>query len=531
VPHGAARTGYLRDMAFVQGRVCLGVISSTVAAVALIAASGASGSPGDLDPSLSDGGLLRDRHIPPAAAMTAFGGSNLAVASVRSGGGSNGSSVVLSEYNESGKPLTAFGQKGRIAVPTPDGFATDDASGTQLQALGDGRLGLIVEEGSRAGDSQGDLATLVSDSGLQAQLRTPIGSVIEPTGLIIYPAGSSVHGTDWNGDPDPTFGVGGTAALPASFVSPTLTATADGSVIATDADSGQIARLNPMGQVDASFGPGGAVALSSLAGATLIDTEVDQAGRVYVLFRQEDALGDEMLARIRADGALDSTFGQGVGMVDLHTLNPRRIAPLPDGSSMVLSFMSSSYMSASRISTDGNLDASYGARGYIRVYFGLGMARAESAITVDALGRTIIGGAVGGYYSEAASLGIARLSASPGPDDLDADGFLDRKDSCPVGASEKHHGCPIDRRTLKVHAMKRGIRGQVRAQTIACLHVPLKVVPVEGGNSTQVVTHVRRGRGTFEQRLPRGRYRVVAQAKVPEGRARCSAALRTIRIR
>jgi uncharacterized delta-60 repeat protein len=80
-----------------------------------------------------------------------------------------------------------------------------------------------------------------------------------------------------------------------------------------------VARYNPNGSLDGTFGSGGETT-TAIAGASLGGVVVTGSGQVVAL--SQDSAGDVVLVRYNTDGSLDNTFGQG-GEV---------ITPAPGGS-------------------------------------------------------------------------------------------------------------------------------------------------------------------------------------------------------
>ena len=129
------------------------------------------------------------------------------------------------------------------------------------------------------------------------------------------------------GDLDPTFGLGGRVTTDFNLstdIANAVALQADGKLVVvgttyTNNDySGEdfaIARYNPDGSIDSSFGTNGRVTtdfpgLAAVASSVLVqpDGKILVAGGAYPLFV---FLGNFELARYNADGSLDTSFGDG----------------------------------------------------------------------------------------------------------------------------------------------------------------------------------------------------------------------------
>src|SRR5690606_24978253 len=128
----------------------------------------------------------------------------------------------------------------------------------------------------------------------------------------------------FSGDLDPTFGAGGvvfTDTLEAISASAEAVVVyqSDGKIVAAGraentVDDGAVARYNPDGSLDTSFGTEGRVQFA-FAGGQITSAAVDGSGRI-VLGGQRD--GDFVALRLTAAGALDASFGLGgVATVDM----------------------------------------------------------------------------------------------------------------------------------------------------------------------------------------------------------------------
>ncbi|MFT3896268.1 MAG: delta-60 repeat domain-containing protein [Thermomonas sp.] len=168
----------------------------------------------------------------------------------------------------------------------------------------------------------------------------------------------------------------------------------------------ELARYNPDGSLDAGFGDGGIVTTvfphGSYASALALqpDGKILAAGTDYVNF-SSDASSDTdfAIARYEPNGSPDFSFGSG-GQVatDFERLNDDAFAVLvrPDGRIVAVGSsrdpLSDYDFAAVRYMPDGQLDAAFGTRGRVSTDFGNdGFDRARSA-ALQPDGRIVVAG-------------------------------------------------------------------------------------------------------------------------------------------
>jgi uncharacterized delta-60 repeat protein len=279
-------------------------------------------------------------------------------------GYANRDEVTVACYQPDGRLDETFGT-GRIVT----GIATGLANDVTIQP--DGRIviaGLATLDPPR-GDDFNDLfvARLLADGqpdrsfGLGGQVITDVGGlnnqaqnvVVQPADEMIVISGSSDdpgsngvgidHHTDIaryrpDGQPDPTFGTGGTLTLDA-FVGADLAIQPDGRlVLVGTADTTpptsppdsvtelSVMRLEPDGTPDETFGDNGTTnvsvtGLSSPTHVTARDTGLARAlqpdGRIVIAGATGSPNSDFAIARLLADGILDTEFTDtGVMTID-----------------------------------------------------------------------------------------------------------------------------------------------------------------------------------------------------------------------
>ena len=154
-----------------------------------------------------------------------------------------------------------------------------------------------------------------------------------------------------------------------------------------------LARYNPDGSLDVSFGTAGTV-VSSIH-ALIPDMALQPDGRIVVSFLAT-ALNQDQLVRFNSDGSLDSTFGAG-GVVTLPFSAGRspRLSIQPDGRIIAVGWVgtqNSASFAVARYDTNGNLDASFGTGGVVTTKFATDSFDAASAIVIQPDLKIVVGG-------------------------------------------------------------------------------------------------------------------------------------------
>jgi uncharacterized delta-60 repeat protein len=289
---------------------------------------------GTLDSAFGEGGFVgigSDFRIATAVAVQADG--RIVVA------GAVGPDFGLARLNRDGSLDLTFGKAG---VVTTDFDSRNDAAWA-LALQPDGKM-VIAGSAGRGHSEQFGLARYNPDGGLDpafgdkgkvtvdfsASLSQALALALQPDGKIIA-AGMAVGDATHNdfalvrlqadGHLDSTFGTGGlvTTDFAGGFDGATaVIIQPDGKIVAVgEADfKFALARYDANGQLDQAFGGGKVVTdffgVSSSAGAAALQSD----GKIIVAggarrIDQNPTTDDFAVARYRADGTLDSTFGQG----------------------------------------------------------------------------------------------------------------------------------------------------------------------------------------------------------------------------
>jgi uncharacterized delta-60 repeat protein len=160
-----------------------------------------------------------------------------------------------------------------------------------------------------------------------------------------------------------------------------------------------MARYNPNGSLDTSFGTGGFVSgpfgvNSTASAAALYPSGTPNAGEIVVAGQVGDQAGTShvALARYTANGALDATFGTGGQVVGTTpgTGGATSVALAADGKLVVAGNWNGSDFALGRYNPDGSLDSTFGTGGSVT----LNLARATfaNAVALQSNGDIVVAG-------------------------------------------------------------------------------------------------------------------------------------------
>jgi uncharacterized delta-60 repeat protein len=211
---------------------------------------------------------------------------------------------------------------------------------------------------------------------------------------------------------DPTFGSGGVVSPASSgdFLCDVL-AQPDGKVVTVGRSNGDflIARYNPNGFADTTFGTGGRVTTnigkpSSPDFARAVAIQPGTGGKLIAAGATSDyhtSNSDLALARYSPNGTLDTTFGtKGKVITDLGTGSDHgwSMAVQPDGRIVVAGSYGSGQLAVIRYTAAGALDSTFGSGGKVLTNIALGNGaygggrRVDVALQSD--GRIVVCGSV-----------------------------------------------------------------------------------------------------------------------------------------
>lgn len=246
-------------------------------------------------------------------------------------------------------------------------------------------------------------------------------------GLVLLPAtASGVHsprlaaGRPLAGDLDPSFASSGIATT--NFIAINATAVQPDGKILVVGTGGllTLARYLPDGSLDPSFGEDGYVEPNLFPNAVALQPD----GKIVVAGAAGGDLGEFALARYNPDGSLDTSFGTG-GITYTEFPEPEppgvprwsyadALAVLPNGDIVaggvaeVSGFPDNTYFALARYTPEGLLDQAFGEGGTVQTSFtgydGL------AGIAVQSDGKIVAGGASfgGGHGNYQESISIAR---------------------------------------------------------------------------------------------------------------------------
>ena len=208
------------------------------------------------------------------------------------------------------------------------------------------------------------------------------------------------------GDLDPTFGNGGIVigGVPYTLANAEgMALQADGKIVVVgDAYDFRVARYNPNGSLDTSFGGGGVVVTPGIGSAYSVAIQAD--GKIVV------AGGGFAVVRYNPNGSLDTTFN-GTGIVSTQINNgsshARSVAIQSDGKIVVAGDNSTGPFTLAfaivRYNTNGSLDTSFDNDGIVTTQVGSGFeVSGAEAVAIQADGKIV----AAGYYN-----GLVRYNA------------------------------------------------------------------------------------------------------------------------
>jgi uncharacterized delta-60 repeat protein len=305
----------------------------------LVAAGPAAAHPGALDPGFGSGGKTITRFAGDAGAGAAvLQNGKVVVAGFAVTGATT--DFALARYRPNGTLDPTFGNRGRVTTDVAGG-AGDVATALVVQA--DGKL---VAAGLTSGPAGQDFAlvryrpngTVDPSFGSHGRVTTDFAGgadaahalVVQADGKLVA-AGSATFGTNQdfavarynpNGTPDPSFGTGGRATIDIAgdfdearaLVLQGGKPVAAGFTFTGDAVTGDfaLARFTAAGRPDGTFGTGGRVTTDFAGGFDDARALAVQGGKLVAAGAATTGSGpDFALARYDGHGSLDPTFGTG----------------------------------------------------------------------------------------------------------------------------------------------------------------------------------------------------------------------------
>ncbi|CBE67527.1 MAG: hypothetical protein F9K13_06055 [Candidatus Methylomirabilis oxygeniifera] len=394
--------GRKRDGVAVARRTAVAVAGALLILLGTLSATRVYAAPGSLDPAFGTAGKVTTDFgragdasaviLQPDGKLVALGTSYVA----------GNSDFALARYNPDGSLDPTFGTGG--TVTTDFGSPLDFAQALVLQP--DGKLVAAGSANAAAGNSDFALArynpngTLDPTFGTGGKVTTDFGDGDEAHALVLQPDGKLVAAgyTDTSGSSvfalarynsdgslDPTFGTGGTVVTPIgddNNSAHALIRQSDGKLvvagstrIAGDYDFA-LARYNPNGTLDPTFGTGGKVTTdlgSPYDSARALVLQPD--GKLVVAGYMDGASQSAFaLARYNPNGTLDPTFGTGGVVVDTESGDGAFALVLQPNNKLVAAGFSYAQgtqdFALARYNPNGTLDPTFGTGGAVTTDFG-----------------------------------------------------------------------------------------------------------------------------------------------------------------
>lgn len=188
----------------------------------------------------------------------------------------------------------------------------------------------------------------------------------------------------------------------------------------------RIARLNEDGTLDTSFDPGAGATGGTPASVRAIALQPDGKILIGGLFTTYNGVARNRIARLNADGTLDTSFDPGTGTSATASHYINSIVLQPDGKILIgglfTEYNGTARSRIARLNEDGTLDTSFdpgtGTTGTATHYV--------YSVALQADGKILIGGSFTGYNG---TTGINRITR------LNADGTLDTSFDLGTGAA------------------------------------------------------------------------------------------------
>jgi uncharacterized delta-60 repeat protein len=383
---------------------------------------------GDLDPSFGGTGkVTTDFGGADVASAVAVQADGKIVAAGQTNAGSN-STFALARYHADGSLDAGFGAGG---VVTTDLGATDQAFAVVVQP--DGKILAAGRRGSDVGLARYNPdGNLDPGFGTAGKVTTNFGGTelalavaLQPDGKIVVAGRSNASGNfDFlvarftpSGSLDSSFGTGGRATTDFSGGSVDrafgLALQADGKiVVAGDSDANfAVARYNPDGSLDATFGAGGKL-ITTFGGADQASSlGIQPDGKIVVAGHTDTGTSTDLaVARYNPDGSLDATFGTGGKVTTNFTGSSDDVASAVaiqfDGK-IIVAGDSQDNFAVARYNPDGSLDATFGTDG--KVTTDLGGEDLVHAMALQADGQIVVAGESSGNFALARYQAFAPL--------------------------------------------------------------------------------------------------------------------------
>jgi uncharacterized delta-60 repeat protein len=281
---------------------------------------------------------------------------------------SGGSDFGLTRYKPGGALDPSFGTGGKVTTSFGTGYEGANAalvlSDKKIVAAGYAKVGTKGEFALARYKANGSLDTSFGTAGKVTTDVGPAGSIYDAA---LQPDGKIV-------------GVG--------YAEPS------GSIVF------ELARYNPNGSLDSTFGTGGKVTTSFGAGFAYAESAALQPdGKILAGgFYYDGTLYHFALVRYNANGSLDASFGTGGKVITsigpTHSIG-REVALQPDGKIVMggYSFNGTTYdLTLIRYNANGSVDSSFGNGGTVLTSFGTGWRSSVNKLLIQRNGKIVAAG-------------------------------------------------------------------------------------------------------------------------------------------
>jgi len=426
-----------------------GSVTSLVTDPVLATALSASAASGNLDPSFGNGGRVFTT-IPRPAGFEFFypnvegvivqtDGKILVCGRFWEDGISYWYGTFIVRYLPDGTLDPSFGTNGMVAVIGQGYPYGAHAIGADMALQPDGKIVLIGTVAVAQGilvqryTSSGQLDTAFGNNGITtvSGRAFPAGTsvAIQPDGKIVgvgwdfdpyvkpYYDAILIFRLDANGSPDKSFGAEGTGKIfvKDGYDGATVLLPPDGKIVVVGTllnfvapPALLIARYNPDGLPDSSFGTGGRVTYP-IDNRTYISAAALQAdGKIVV------SEGSQGIVRFNSDGTLDQSFAIN-GVAPFGSVFYSNVLIQSDGRIVGIG---SPDFSLSRFHADGSPDSAFGTAGRARFTINVGGTNDAhaSAAALQPDGKIVVAGHFGRYFTDSHdTIGVIRvLPGGPG---------------------------------------------------------------------------------------------------------------------
>src|SRR5213080_4613023 len=340
--------------------LCRGTVGAAIVLAWLNSSQVAEAAAGDLDPTFGTGGMVmtdinRSTDIAQAVAVQADG-KFVVVGQTYKHNDFSGEDFVVTRYNTDGTLDNSFGSGGKVRTDFPG------------------------------------LAAVPSAVVIQADGKIVVAGGAFP--LFTFAGNFQVVRYNSNGSLDRSFGNGGivTTTFPEGSYAFDVALQPDGKIIAAgtvfvDFNPGDmsdtdfaLARYNPDGSLDTTFGNGGAVTTDFFGNEDDVFSVLIQAdGKIIVVGSANSSVNyyDFAVARYTSNGVLDTTFSRDcITQIDFGSCcqSAYKVLLQSDGKIITVGYAntedSDSDFLLARLSPRGSLDATFGVGGKVRTSFG-----------------------------------------------------------------------------------------------------------------------------------------------------------------